>query len=99
MKTQVAQTILEQLGGNKFIVMVGAHSLTSDKNALIFKLRAQNEKHIKAVKVVLNGKDLYDIEFYSIQGYEFKTVGIANDVYNENLQDVFTSYTGLATKL
>lgn len=71
---QVAETILAQLGGNKFRVMTGASSFLSGNVAkdgepiafgLSFKL-PRARRGITNVVVKLNARDLYDVEFGKI---------------------------------
>lgn len=91
---EIATTILAQLGGNRFKAMTGAHSFSADLNCLIFKLPKG-----KSVKITLNGKDLYDVEFWSIRGFNVNKTATEADVYAEDLQRIFTEHTGLATSL
>lgn len=99
---QVAATILEQLGGNKFRAMTGAHSFMSDTNgngSLTFKYPHRKGFSHSAVKITLNGSDLYDMEFIDMnRKMEFTRKTIEN-VYDDQLQSVFTSETGLVTRL
>ncbi len=97
---QVAQTILQQLGGKRFTVMTGAKSFGFSTNErgnprLSFKI-GQNAKKISFVSITLNEMDLYDIEFMNSKCNTVKTV---EGVYCENLQEVFTDATGLDTHL
>lgn len=99
----VANTILQQLGGNRFVAMTGAKNLTSDGNALRFKLPARFAKDgINAVKVTLDPSDTYTMTFYSQKSaptFAVKVVAEFSDVYNDNLQNIFTKATGLETRL
>jgi hypothetical protein len=52
MSTEVAETILEQLGGKRFIVMTGAKHFAADGNALRFRLPSNFAKSgINAVTI------------------------------------------------
>jgi hypothetical protein len=99
MKNQVANTILSQLGGGKFLAMTGAKRLTAYDNALGFEI-GTNKSKTKWVKIVLTPADLYDMEFYS---FNMKTglvkLHTYEGVYFDMLQDLFTEYTGLYTSL
>lgn len=102
MDTQVANTILEQMGGPRFARMTGAHSFTADNNALIFKLPKSpfNQKHITAVKITLDISDTYTVVFYRIQNKPVVKVEIVakhEGIYCEDLQTLFTQETGLHT--
>ena len=69
----VANTIHQQLGGNRFGVMTGAKNFASHGpekgtlGALSFTLPSRFAKDgINYVKVTLTGRDTYDIEFIKI---------------------------------
>lgn len=95
---QIASDILKQLGGNKFIVMTGAKNLAYGDKGLSFKI-GKNSGGITHVKINLNGKDLYDMEFLKIRGTDMKTIKVYNDVYNDGIQQIFTDVTGMNTSL
>lgn len=64
MSTEVAETILKQLGGDRFIAMTGARNFLADGNALRFRLPSNFAKRrINAVRFTLNGTDTYDVVF------------------------------------
>ena len=58
----IAKTILQQLGGNKFIAMTGAKNLGSTNKSLQFKI-GRNSKSISHVIITLKSSDLYEMEF------------------------------------
>ena len=101
MNNQIAETILQQLGGNKFIAMTGANSLGAEENALSF--RFPNKSGANTCRITLNSLDLYDIQFIRIrkkQGIpQFKTTAEHNNIYADQLQSIFTEETGLYTSL
>jgi ribosomal protein L5 len=95
-----AQTVLKQLGGNKFIMMTGAKNFVQDakKRMIGFKI-GRNSKSINYVRITLNGMDTYDMEFLRIRGGKVTVVKEVKGVYNDQLQSIFTKYTGLYTHL
>ena len=95
---QVAKTILQQLGGNKFIAMTGAKNFGSSKNSLQFKI-GRNSKSISHVIITLKSSDLYDVEFIRMRGTSRKVVKKLKGVYADMLQKIFTKYTGMNTRL
>jgi hypothetical protein len=97
MKNTVALTILKQLGGNRFLTMTGAKNLLAHTDALSFKL-PRNMSKGNYMKITLNGNDLYDIEFSRIHNLEVKVLNTVNDVYKDQLEEIFTSMTGLYTR-
>lgn len=99
---QVAQTILEQLGGNRFIAMTGARNLVAGDNMLMFKIPGGGgfaRKGINCVQVTLRESDLYTVKFFKVTKAGAATVAHLEGVYADNLQAVFTEHTGLYTKL
>ena len=96
MAHEVAQEILKQLGGKRFLVMTGSSKLVADKNLLGMKL-ARNSSGANYLKIKLNGLDLYDIEFISIRGASFNVKHEFNDIYNDQLVSIFEETTGLYT--
>jgi hypothetical protein len=98
----VANIILQQLGGNKFIVMTGAKNLMSygDQNALSFRLPSNFAKDkINFVKISLTADDLYTVEFKYIRGMKVADVSEHKGIYADTLQNLFTTATGLDTHL
>jgi len=108
---KVAEQILIQLGGRKFVAMTGAKEfLYADKDEnnpnpwLRMSLRA-NKARVNRLVIYYNiGSDTYTMHFYK-QRMDKKTfdVKITNEqkfegVYNDSLQDVFTKVTGFLTR-
>lgn len=97
----VAQEILKQLGGKQFLAMTGANGfLAVPDPALSFRLP---QRGVNYVKITLTKDDLYSLEFSHIAGpkklFAKKILVTVDGVYAENLQEVFTHHTGLATHL
>lgn len=95
-QSNVAETILSQLGGNKFIVMTGAYNLMKDGNALL--LRFKGSKKANYLRIDLTASDLYKMTFGKI-GKDYKVVSEIDGIYFDQLQKIFTSQTGLYTSL
>jgi len=100
-KQYVAKTILEQLGGNKFVVMTGAKNFINWGNGLSFKLPGAEfaKQGINYVKITLDPSDTYTMEFGRTRGSEYKVINTHNNIYFDVLQEVFTRETGLETHL
>ena len=94
----VAQIILQQLGSNRFKMMTGAKNFCAVKNGLSFRI-PKSQNGINYVEIKLNGLDLYDISFKRIYGSKVTDVNDASDIYNDQLQAIFTENTGLYTHL
>ena len=95
----VATQIIEQLGGGRFLAMTGAKMLVDLGNGLQFKLPKFAGLKINCVRIVLNGNDLYDVEFFNIRGVNVKVVKKDVDVYAEDLRRFFADATGLSVSL
>ena len=106
----VAQTILDQLGGNKFIAMTGSKNFISDENSLSMKL-AGNKSKANHLRITLTGLDLYDMEFtkYTMPKFnldkgtfrdeKIESVASWNGLMFDQLQEFFALTTGLNTRL
>jgi hypothetical protein len=103
LKTQVADTILRQLGGAKFAAMTGAYSFSSGPNAL--SMRFANRRAVKGRAmgciITLTPADDYTIETLRVEPprYDRVIVAKAEGVYCDNLAETFTSLTGLDTRI
>ena len=94
----IAKTILQQLGGNRFIAMTGAKNFGSSSKSLQFKI-GRNSKSISHVIITLKSSDLYEMEFIRIRGTKRTVVKKVKGVYADQLQTMFTKYTGLRIRL
>jgi len=95
---QIAKTILQQLGGNKFIAMTGAKNLGHTNKGLQMKI-GRNSKGITHVIINLKASDTYEMEFIKLRGPSRKVVKKVSGVYNDMLGKIFTKYTGMRTSL
>ena len=94
----IAVEILNQLGGNRFIAMTGASNFCCGENLFTCKIM-RNQSGANYLRIKLNSLDLYDMEFIRIHGNTTKVVAEKNGIYDDMLQSVFTSVTGLYTHL
>ena len=96
---KVAETILEQLGGNQFRMMTGAKNLAGDENSLSMRI-GRNSSNSNYLKITLNSMDLYDMEFCKLTKMgEKKSVTEYNNVFNDLMKGTFTAHTGMYTSL
>jgi hypothetical protein len=98
----VAKTILEQLGGRKFIVMTGAKNFVGTDNSLTFRLpgaRGFCKDNINSVQVTLDPNDTYTVTFARVRGGDVKVISMFRDIYCEQLRETFTEQTGLLTSM
>ena len=114
MDATIARTIYEQIGGNRFAVMTGAKDIVLLPNGLRFRI-GRNKSKTNLIEIKLNGMDLYDMEFiYHRNGYlkvdhkkltakwiDDKTELIKRfeNIYFDQLEELFTMVTGLYTRL
>lgn len=106
----IADTILEQLGGNRFLTMTGANHLLSDGNTLRMNL-PKNASKANRLWVTLDPDDTYTMNFFKFTAGKLnkKDFSWTNDkrveikeikgVYCDMLQNIFTSVTGMRTYL
>ncbi len=101
----VAQTVLSQLGGNRFITMTGANQFVAiEAPGLQFDLgksRGFAKQGICRIQVRLDPSDTYTVlAFAKKRGQlEYTEVSRQSGVYCDMLEDVFTDITGLYTQL
>lgn len=106
----VANTILEQLGGNKFLAMTGAKNLLADGNTLRMTL-PKNCSRANRLYITLDNDDTYTMHFFrftpgklnrkTFAWVEDKTeeVSTIDGVFCDMLQNIFTDITGMRTHL
>lgn len=98
MTQQVANTILAQLGGNRFIAMTGAKSFVGSPDSLMFAI-PRAKKGITKIRIKLAKDDTYTVSFFKIAKFNVDTIAEVEGIYFDQLQSVFTNHTGLETHL
>lgn len=109
--TQIGNTILNQLGGNRFKVMTGSKNFLvagiseTNPNPWLRMDLTTNKSGANRLKITLNAMDTYDLHFYR-QTMDRKTFDIKitkeqtfEGIYNDQLREIFTQVTGLYTSL
>jgi len=96
----IASIILQHLGGHRFVTMTGAKAfgVIADGKGLGFRI-PKSKDGISHVEIILNGNDLYDMTFSKAMKTRMKPITTRNDISFDQLQEVFTSATGLDTHL
>jgi hypothetical protein len=97
-----AETILSQLGGQRFVAMTGAKNFVGSDNSLSFRLPGAGgycKASIDFVRIHLEPSDTYTVEFGKIRGTTYKVVESVGDVYNDSLTAVVERVTGLRCSL
>lgn len=107
---KIAETILNQLGGNRFLVMTGANHLMSDRSTLRMNL-PRNASKANRLWITLDASDTYTMRFFkysaprfnrrTLKWIEEKITEVAEltDVYADQLQTCFTKVTGMYTRM
>jgi hypothetical protein len=94
----IARTILEQMGGAPALVlMLDAKNFTSHsdegRGALSFSFKGS--KKTNHLKVILTVMDTYSLRFSKVGRGTVEVVDFREDIYNDNLKEVFFRVTGL----
>lgn len=101
----IAETILNQLGGNKFTLMTGARQFVGGDDHLMFSLpRGFASNKINKVVITLNASDTYDIGFFQYissgkRAGECNVIRQEMRIYGDMLCKIFTEVTGLDTRI
>ena len=93
----IAETIVKQLGGaGKLQMFIGLKQVLTEGNGvtLVFP-KPKHAGAVNRVRITLNGKDLYDMEFIRTRGKTVKVVSQFDDVFAEDIRDRFEEGTGL----
>ena len=98
MNNSIPETILDQLGGNEFKVMVGAKNLSTNGKNLSCKIM-RNKTGSNYLTVTLNSLDTYNVEFINVRAGKRTIKASFEDIYNDQLRGLFEDVTGLRTSL
>lgn len=107
MSKEIAQTIIQQLGGGKFAAMTGMKNVTyfnggeKSRGGVTFKIGGGAKSGINYVRVTLTFMDVYTVEYLKVSPSKgtVKTIKQSDDVYCDMLQDNFIEATGFFTSL
>ena len=87
-------------------MMMGTRRKIGDGATLIFDVHGRTIGHVNKIRVTLNGRDLYDVEYWRIPGArglaagrEPLKVATDSDIYADGLHAAIESATGLALSL
>lgn len=95
---QIANTIIQQLGGGRFAAMTGAKHMLAIDRGVRFKI-GRNHRSINLVEITLDPSDTYTVKFCRTRKLEVKVVSEFSDIYFDGLEDIFTRETGMHTRL
>ena len=98
-KMAIVEKIVKQLGGRRFIIMTGAYDFLTLDSGVRFRLPSKDEftkQGIDQGTVILTIDDTYTVRFERAEG---TLVSEHEGIFNDQLQELFTSETGLNTYL
>lgn len=85
---------IRQLGGfGRLKTFVGAKDFVSDGNTLRFRFKGS--KVATHLSITLNSLDTYDLKFLKVWGKDVKTVKEFENIYADQLVEIFEETTGL----
>lgn len=100
---RIADEILRQLGGRRFIAMTGAKDLVDGGKYLAFKLPGRGFSKYNYIKITLNSLDLYDIELGNIRRkkgvLDYKKQKVERNIYADMMVELLEKHTGLRFRL
>jgi hypothetical protein len=98
----VAENILEQLGGRRFVAMTGACNFCYGDNGLYFSLGKGAALGINKVGIVYRSDDSYTVSFYKVStraGKPLKLIAEMKGVWALELAFTVSNTTGFALTL
>lgn len=98
MEKEIIKTIWNQIGGNRFGIMVGAKNLAGKETTLQFQFM-KNISNSNRLEIKLEWDDTYTLTFGHLNKLNYIIDKIFKDVYCDELAKTFESYTGLYTNL
>jgi len=93
--TMIADTILEQMGGeNRLICCIGAKIVKSELSVMMHFMEGRDG--INACQVRYDeGQDLYTMTFYNLRGTKLGVIKEYDQVFCDQLVELFEESTGL----
>ena len=98
-RTLVATTIIQQLGGRRFMAMTGTRRFLVTGDGIQFRIGRGAQHGITLVTIALTPADTYRVRFYRTRGVTSTLVEELTDVYCDGLRAAFTRVTGFDTRL
>ena len=78
-------------------IMTSAGPFVLEKNGVSFRFKGS--KKANHAKIILNGKDLFDLTLTNIKVTNCTVVLDSQDLYDDSLEELFRSETGLETRV
>ena len=98
---QIAETILAQLGGARFVAMTGASNMLHGEKHLQCKLGRGALNGITHLTVALRDDDSYDVTFHRVakRGLDVREISRHEMVFADSLRTLVESVTGFYLNL
>lgn len=86
-KVELANEILRSIGTTtgRLSAMIGAKNFVALENGIGFKFPRSNG--VNYIRITLNGKDLFDIEYLYVTTKKITTKKVSNDMYNDMVKE------------
>lgn len=102
-RNEIVSIMMQQLGGTKFLAITGSKpeykDISTSSPIICFKL-TKNSSTCNYFKLqYMNGSDLYKLDFIKIRKENVDVLHTYDNIYGDQLQDIFTEVTGLHTTL
>jgi len=100
MPRTIPEVIRDQIGGQA-LTMLGAYNLLQDSktNNPYLSFRIRGSRKINYIKISYTLDDLYEMEFGQVRKFDYKVVDKHGMVCADQLHDIISDATGLATSL
>jgi len=95
----VAKTILQQLGGRRFLLMTGARNIVGTSNSLTFRLPRNGTDGSNVWIITLDPSDTYHVETFFARAGACKKKSDFTDIYWDSLVELFERVSGFYTRL
>ena len=107
----ISRTIWEQLGGGRFVVMTGCKNFVGDEKSLRMSIPRNHSKANRLTITYDGGTDTYQMRFWKFTPFRFNSktgkitpekyedLKVVDGVYCDQLQEIFTEYTWMYTRL
>lgn len=93
--SNVANTILQQMGGGGIAMFIGATQFLGGENSLTIRWKAKSKNGANCIKIELTPMDVYRVTFIRIWGGSVKEISKHEEVYCDELKKLFETETAL----
>ena len=94
--SEIGKTILVQMGGMvRLKAFIGAKNFCVVEKGVTFRWSGKSKNKTNFLKITLNGSDLYDIEFGRLHAMKFTVIETFENIFCDQLVQIFEEQTGL----